>query len=70
MIYDVKRLSKRDFLINDSIKVNNLQFEEEGISYTLDFNENDITESEAKDLVEDFLLDVIKKHISKNNSSN
>lgn len=66
MIYSVTSPAEGEFLINDSVKVSNLKVEDEGVTYTVDYNEEDLTEQEAIDMVEEMLMTAIENYKVKN----
>ena len=66
MITDVKKIKEGAFMINESVVVSNLDFtDDEGITYSLDYDENLIQEQEAFKLVDLFFNEVFKNYLEK-----
>jgi len=66
MITDVKKIKEGAFMINESVVVSNLDFtDDEGITYSLDYDENLIQEQEAFKLVDLFFNEVFENYLEK-----
>ena len=66
MITDVKKIKEGAFMINESIVISNLDFtDDEGITYSLDYDENLIQEQEAFKLVDLFFNEVFENYLEK-----
>jgi hypothetical protein len=60
MITEVKEIENGVFFINNTIKINNIQCNEHGLKYDLDYDKKLLTQKEAKDLLEEFLMKSIQ----------
>jgi hypothetical protein len=66
MITDVKKIKEGTFMINESVVVSNLDFsDDEGVTYSLDYDENLIQEKEAFKLVDLFFSEVFENYLEK-----
>jgi len=60
MLTNVQMLQNERYLINDVAVLSNLTFGENGANYTVEYDENVITSSEADELVESFICKIGK----------
>lgn len=63
MIKEVVKLEEGKYKINDAVIVSNLDYEDDGVTYTIDYDENMIEEDEAGKLVDEFINLAIKRFI-------
>jgi hypothetical protein len=64
MITSVKKLPENKFLLNDKVVIYNLVAGPEGITFDIDFNDEEITEKEATTLAETFIYDALENFLS------
>lgn len=65
MIYDVKNIGENVYLINNSIKISNIDFDLDGVRYDIDYNQEDLTEDEASEICNRFILEAIDAFLEK-----
>jgi len=65
MIHDVQKLNEGRFLINNSVVISEFEYEDEGVSYKLDYDENITNESDAIKLCEEFINQSIENFLKK-----
>ena len=66
MITDVKKIKEGTFMINESVVVSNFDFsDDEGVTYSIDYDENLIQEKEAFKLVDLFFSGVFENYLEK-----
>jgi hypothetical protein len=64
MISDVKKIKEGTFMINESVIVSNIDFsDDEGVIYSLDYDENLIQEQEAFKLVDLFFSEIFENYL-------
>lgn len=65
MITEVKKIKEGEFLINESVKVYELDIIDTGIEYSFDYDEKVLTEQEAQELSEEFINAAIQTAVAK-----
>lgn len=64
MITEVVKLGEGKFKLNDAVVIHNLDFDDEGVTFTIDYDENLLTESEAMEIAEEFINEAINSAIA------
>lgn len=62
-IKEVVKVSQGKYKLNDSVVIYNMDFTDLGITFSLDWDENMISEKEATDLCEAFIHEAIEKRL-------
>jgi hypothetical protein len=70
MITKVEMLSEGVFKLNGAIIVSNFDFADEGVSYSIDYNEDIVTEYEANEIAETFIREALENAITKKSKGN
>jgi len=65
MIHTIKKLPGEKFEINDALIVSNFDFDDEGVSYSIDYDEKLITQLEAEELAHEFISEALNTFIKK-----
>lgn len=60
MITTVNKIKEGMYILNESVVIHNFYFEEEGLTYSIDYDETLITEQEAFKLCDEFIAEAIK----------
>lgn len=63
MIHSVKKLPNDRFLINDSIVLYDLDFDDEGVVFKIDYDEKMISEAEATEISQKFVQDALENAV-------
>jgi hypothetical protein len=62
-ITEVVKVSQGRYKLNDAVVIYNLDFNDLGVTFSLDWDENMLSEQEATDLCEAFIHEAIEKRL-------
>ena len=60
MIKEVKKVQRGKYILNDAVVVYNIDFNDFGITYSVDWDENILEEAEAMAVAEAFFSEAVK----------
>lgn len=61
MINSIKKIASNKYILNDDIVIYNIDYENDGIVYSVDFDDNKLNESQATAVCEEFITEAIKQ---------
>jgi hypothetical protein len=61
LITEVKKVSQGRYMINDAVVIYNLDFTDLGVTYSIDWDEDMLSEDEAGALADAFINEAIEK---------
>lgn len=63
MITSVTKQPKDTFLINEAVQISNLNMLEDNVTYDLSYDEELLTEQEAIEIAQEFILEAIENAV-------
>jgi hypothetical protein len=60
MIRSIKKLGESRYIINDGVIISDLDYEKDGISYKIDYDDSVLSANEAKELGDEFINAAVK----------
>lgn len=63
MITTVNKIKEGMYVLNESVVIHNFDFEEDQISYSIDYDENTMSEQEAFKLCDEFIGSALSSYI-------
>jgi len=60
MINSIKKISEGKYVLNGSVLIYNFDYADDGLSYSIDFDEENISKDQAEELSKEFISEALE----------